>query len=402
MKDIFALTLDENSGEERLPGFSVEFPYLHSRAFLNRYVVPWHWHPALGLFYVESGAMEYEVPGGAIRLPAGAGGLVRGGVLHASHPLEENTVQQLRLFDARLGWGVAGVGWATLICQGAACVPAFIPAMRRLRKLPDAGAHPLVTRASLKDFLSVAVPGALQQGIVAAANIAIQGVVNGYGAAVAAGYSASVKMTNLVTSCFSTIGSGVTNFTAQNLGADKPERTRAGFRAAVQLVWLVALGFGLLYELLPDRLVGLFLGGGIAGRRELSARHGAVLHDSRLQNDLRRVPVRVQPDEAGGVQHRAGSVAARRRGRSALRGLCRAHRRVVCLAGRLEHRRVRRRLSPPPHAEKRIRKTALSQKPCFRPSAALFAYPLIPDSRTSPKRARTERCPPRSPARYSP
>ena len=234
MKDIFALTLDENSGEERLPGFSVEFPYLHSRAFLNRYVVPWHWHPALELFYVESGAMEYEAPGGAIRLPAGAGGLVRGGVLHASHPLEENTVQQLHLFDARLGWGVAGVGRATLICQGAACVPAFILAMRRLRKLPDAGAHPLVTRASLKDFLSVAVPGALQQGVVAAANIAIQGVVNGYGAAVAAGYSASVKMTNLVTSCFSTIGSGVTNFTAQNLGADKPERTRAGFRAAVQ------------------------------------------------------------------------------------------------------------------------------------------------------------------------
>lgn len=215
MKDIFALTLDENSGEERLPGFSVEFPYLHSRAFLNRYVVPWHWHPALELFYVESGAMEYEAPGGAIRLPAGAGGLVRGGVLHASHPLEENTVQQLHLFVARLGWGVAGVGRAALICQGAACVPAFILAMRRLRKLPDAGAHPLVTRASLKDFLSVAVPGALQQGVVAAANIAIQGVVNGYGAAVAAGYSASVKMTNLVTSCFSTIGSGVTNFTAQ-------------------------------------------------------------------------------------------------------------------------------------------------------------------------------------------
>ena len=108
MKDIFALTLDENSGEERLPGFSVEFPYLHSRAFLNRYVVPWHWHPALELFYVESGAMAYDVPGGSVRLPAGAGGLVRGGVLHASHPLEENTVQQLHLFDASFLAGAPG------------------------------------------------------------------------------------------------------------------------------------------------------------------------------------------------------------------------------------------------------------------------------------------------------
>ena len=108
MKDIFALTLDESSGEERLPGFSAEFPYLHSRAFLNRYVVPWHWHPALELFYVESGAMAYDVPGGSVRLPAGAGGLVRGGVLHASHPLEENTVQQLHLFDASFLAGASG------------------------------------------------------------------------------------------------------------------------------------------------------------------------------------------------------------------------------------------------------------------------------------------------------
>lgn len=108
MKDIFALTLDESSGEERLPGFSAEFPYLHSRAFLNRYVVPWHWHPALELFYVESGAMAYAVPGGSVRLPAGAGGLVRGGVLHASHPLEENTVQHLHLFDASFLAGAPG------------------------------------------------------------------------------------------------------------------------------------------------------------------------------------------------------------------------------------------------------------------------------------------------------
>ena len=39
--------------------------------------MPWHWHPALELFYVESGAMAYDVPGGSVRLPAGAGGLVR-------------------------------------------------------------------------------------------------------------------------------------------------------------------------------------------------------------------------------------------------------------------------------------------------------------------------------------
>ena len=105
----------------------------------------------------------------------------------------------------------------------------------------------------------MAVPGVLQQGVVAAGNIAIQGVVNVYGAAVMAGYSAAVKMNNLVTACFSTIGSGVSNFTAQNLGAARPERLRGGFRASVWLVWTIALTMCLIYELIPGRLVRVFL-----------------------------------------------------------------------------------------------------------------------------------------------
>lgn len=95
--------------------------------------------------------------------------------------------------------------------------------------------------------------------MVAAGNIAIQDVVNVYGAAEMAGYSAAVKMNNLVTACFSTIGSGVSNFTAQNLGAARPERLRGGFRASVWLVWTIALTMCLIYELIPGRLVRVFL-----------------------------------------------------------------------------------------------------------------------------------------------
>ena len=162
------------------------------------------------------------------------------------------------LFVARFRMGVAGVGWATFLCQGAACIPALIVVLRKTRRLP-AGNAPRFTCSMLKDFISIAIPSVLQQCFVAAGNIMIQGVVNTYGAAVAAGFSAAVKMNNLATSCFSTIGTGVTNYTSQNLGAGQSRRVQAGFKASVQFVWTISLAICLLYELFPVQLMGLFM-----------------------------------------------------------------------------------------------------------------------------------------------
>ena len=57
-------------------------------------------------------------------------------------------------------------------------------------------------------------------------NIIIQGLINGFGPAVMAGYSAAIKLNSLVITCFTTIGNGVSNYTAQNIGAEKLERVR--------------------------------------------------------------------------------------------------------------------------------------------------------------------------------
>lgn len=162
------------------------------------------------------------------------------------------------LFVAKFNMGVAGVGMATFICQGTACIPALIVTALKMKSLP-AGNVPIFTFSMLREFIFVAIPSVLQQCFVAAGNIIIQGVVNVYGAAVIAGYSAAVKLNNLVTACFSTIGSGVINYTSQNFGAEKPLRVKAGFKASVQFVWVISLAMCLLYEVLPAFLIRIFL-----------------------------------------------------------------------------------------------------------------------------------------------
>lgn len=57
------------SREESLPGFSSDFPYIASRAELDKYpgqFVPWHWHQAVELFFIESGSLEYYTPVGTV------------------------------------------------------------------------------------------------------------------------------------------------------------------------------------------------------------------------------------------------------------------------------------------------------------------------------------------------
>ena len=101
------------------------------------------------------------------------------------------------LFVSEFQMGVAGVGWATFICQGAACVPAVFAVMQKAKEL-TAQKVPVFNFSIFREFVTVAVPSILQQGFVAAGNIIIQGVVNAYGAAVMAGYSAAVKMNDQV------------------------------------------------------------------------------------------------------------------------------------------------------------------------------------------------------------
>ena len=156
-------------------------------------------------------------------------------------------------FVKAFNMGVAGVAWATFICQGISCILAMTVIFRRLVKMGIKEKVPLFDSRLLKQIVIIAVPSILQQSFISLGNIAIQSIINSFGAAVMAGYSAAVKLNNLVVTSFTTLGNGISNYTAQNLGAEKPERIKQGFIAGVKLVWMLSLPLFLLY----------FFGGGI-------------------------------------------------------------------------------------------------------------------------------------------
>lgn len=163
------------------------------------------------------------------------------------------------LFVAGFQMGVAGVAWATFLCQGISCVLAVAVVLLRLRQIPADGNTRLFSFEIFKKITVIAVPSILQQSFISLGNIIIQGVINDCGVGVTAGYSAAIKLNNLVITSFTTLGNGISNFTAQNIGAGMMPRVKAGFSAGVRLVWLLCVPVVALYLLAARLLVTFFI-----------------------------------------------------------------------------------------------------------------------------------------------
>lgn len=143
------------------------------------------------------------------------------------------------LFVAGFHMGVAGVAWATFLAQGVACILSLLVLKKRMGEIPVEGGYPVFSIGELKKIAVVAIPSILQQSFISIGNMFIQGLINSYGSSVIAGYSAAIKLNTFTITCFTTLGNSVSSFTAQNIGAGKGERVKAGFRTGI----LLALGF---------------------------------------------------------------------------------------------------------------------------------------------------------------
>lgn len=157
--------------------------------------------------------------------------------------------------------GVAGVAWATFLAQGVSSVLAFITLKKRLKSVIS-GAYDKFSSSMLKKIMEVAVPSILQQSFISVGNLFVQGLINSYGSTVVAGYSAGMKINTFAITSFTTLGNGVSSFTAQNMGARKMDRVSKGFRSGVIMVLSVAVPVFLLFFFGGRPIVELFMSEG--------------------------------------------------------------------------------------------------------------------------------------------
>ncbi|MBQ2752954.1 MAG: MATE family efflux transporter [Firmicutes bacterium] len=162
-------------------------------------------------------------------------------------------------FVISLKMGVAGAAWATFITQGIASVLSFITLTIKLKKIKPEEKPKLFSFRQLKSVCFVAIPSILQQSFVSVGNMFIQSLVNSFGSAVLAGYSSAIKINTFAITSFTSLGSSMSSFTAQNMGAGKPERVKEGYRAGNKIAIISALVCSFIFLFFGKSILMLFL-----------------------------------------------------------------------------------------------------------------------------------------------
>lgn len=169
-----------------------------------------------------------------------------------------NVILDLVLVEG-FGMGVGALALATLIAQGIASAAATAVLFKRMNKIETPANPRAFSWNILAKILRLAIPGIFQQSFVSVGNLFIQSLINGFEPAVIAGYTAVIKINTFAVTMFVTLAGGIANFTAQNIGAGKPERVKSGYKAGIIMTEAVALTISVIALIFRRQLMGLFV-----------------------------------------------------------------------------------------------------------------------------------------------
>ncbi len=162
------------------------------------------------------------------------------------------------VFVVSFGWGVVGVGVATVISQGVSLLWVLVYLRTRMGGLKVGITRLRFNREMFGGILAIGLPSGIQQALVGAGLMAVAGVVNGFGTNPAAAYSGATKLDSFATMPAMNIGLALTSFTGQNLGAGRKDRVRRGLLwGALMAVSISALIAAVMF-FFGDRLMLIF------------------------------------------------------------------------------------------------------------------------------------------------
>ena len=162
------------------------------------------------------------------------------------------------LFVAILGWGVAGVGAATVISQIISCgLTLFV-----LGRTSDIYRFELLKLhfdpAILKQIVIIGLPSGIQSSLYGLANLFIQAGVNSHGTDVVAAYTAFGRIDAIFWNSSMALGAAVLTFIGQNFGAGNMDRVRKGVREALGIYVLGSMTISALCYFLGGFFYRLF------------------------------------------------------------------------------------------------------------------------------------------------
>ena len=166
------------------------------------------------------------------------------------------------LFVRRLGMGVFGAALATMLAQLLAGVGCLIFALRSNPYFMIDRSRLAVDWAIIRHAVRLGLPLALQWSMIAISTTALQTVVNRFGTAAVAAFTATNRIDQLTQQPFGSLGMALSTYAGQNYGARRLDRVREGLRDAMLAMAVFSGAMLVVIQLLGPDIVRAFVSDG--------------------------------------------------------------------------------------------------------------------------------------------
>lgn len=135
---------------------------------------------------------------------------------------------------------IEGLAIATIISQALSGILCLICLMFEIRKFKTEK-FKIFSVDILKKTTLIAIPSIIQSSIISIGQLFVQSLINSYGKNVIAAYGSAFKINMLFVNIFTTISNAISNFTSQNVGANKFDRIKQGLRSGLIINLIVVI-----------------------------------------------------------------------------------------------------------------------------------------------------------------
>ncbi len=162
------------------------------------------------------------------------------------------------VFVLVLHWDVAGVALATTIANLLSAVISYLAAVRRLPLCRYQKGALKPDGILLKRCVGLAGPLVGQNMLIALSCMVLQYVVNGFGPVIATANTAVSKVEQVIQRPFGALATGMSTYTGQNVGANRPDRVRQGLIAGAKYVIGFSLVMLVVMQLFGENILSIF------------------------------------------------------------------------------------------------------------------------------------------------
>lgn len=165
------------------------------------------------------------------------------------------------VFVVWMNYGVQGAAWATVLSQVIAAILCLYYAYKHVPYMRIERQRFKIHKPLLKEMIRIGLPSGLQGAFISIGNMAIQSLINGFGATVVAAYTAASRIDSLTYQPGIAFGAASSTFAAQNVGAGRLDRVKKGFWSGIKVVTITSLIITIIVQLFAKQFLLLFVDG---------------------------------------------------------------------------------------------------------------------------------------------